>query len=862
MGQTLSVDLVLNAMGFRQGITEAQKATADYTNATKISDTQIKQLNRAMKQAQQETKALAIAFNSLSKAEQESAQGQALQRQMQEAMQEAARLKDTVDDTTAAIKAMASDTAGLDALKEGLDIGKSAAIAYAGAIAKLTGDEQSLKDVTATLAMIEGGFSAAIKISNALQKQSAIMTGIMNVQRKAAAAAIALETKSTIGATAAQRIFNAVAKANPYVLLASVAAAAAVAIGGYMLATKKTADEEKKQQTELSKSQQALQNIANQYTSTYASALASTLVKYNQLRTAYSKLTSDHQRTQWIKDNKEKFKELGLAVNDITTAENVFKNNTTSVVNAFKLRAQAAAEAARLESLYAQKIEAEENTRKKTSKQFKAGDKVQASDVERYGLQEGTDYNYASNGIEKVFTNEGAIKANAESTKRAISTATSEIDKQIEDSANRLTKATEDYNKSLGNLGAAPTGDTSKVTKEQQTQLQKLQAEVDKYKKQLENVDIKAPNAQETINAIKESLKGAEQALKDYRVAIGLDVPKSKLAELKEQLAAAQAQLPFAISEEDVAAAHAKIDELKGQVEAEEVRLSIKVEPEVDMNKVTNDISDIMSSLQPQTTFDISSLTGDAAKQAEEDLAALERYQDALKNLNALMNEASASDFQISAAQDGINELLPMYDELIAKAQQWAEENQKAADMEKNIQKTQQAMQTLGQIGQSVGSMFSALGQITGNEGFAVAGIVAQAIAQIALGYATATSQAGSMGPWAWIAFAVTGLATMISMIASIKQQTSGYATGGVITGNHFVGDQQYARVNAGEMILNQAQQARLFNLANGQDIANNITPAVQTANVAITSTRVQGSDIVLAIKNQGKLDHKKYLND
>lgn len=856
MGQTLSVDLVLNAMGFKQGITEAQKATADYTNATKISDTQIKQLNRAMKQAQQETRALAIAFNSLSKAEQESAQGQALQRQMQESMQEAARLKDTVDDTTAAIKAMASDTAGLDALKEGLDIGKSAAIAYAGAIAKLTGDEQSLKDVTATLAMIEGGFNAAIKISNALQKQSAIMTGIMNVQRKAAAVAINLEKNSTVGATAAQKVFNAVAKANPYVLLATLAATAAVAIGGYMLATRKASDEDKNAIAV----KKALAEAQNKYNDTYQQTATSLISKYKTLQAEWRSLTTEHQKNQWIKNNKDAFKDLGLKINNVASAENAFNTNTNNIVSGLMKRAKAAAIAAQAQELYSQALaKATEVENLKAEYADKMANAKPIAPQNIYSPTTGTIVGQTKG----VTVEERRAQLMDELTEKM-------LDLKLQQ--NEITqKANEFIRKSVEMLGVEDklTNDKekqNKATKEQLTHLAQLEEAEKKLRTELENIDPKAPNAAELRDNLEKQINEAAQAVKDYKIFIHYEVEEPKVSyydQLKKQLKDTQAKLYFAPDEASVDKIWAEIHDLEDKIEAEEVRLKIKTEPVVDTDKISNEISDIMSSVQaPDQKIDISSLTGDKAEQAEKDLAALERYKTALQSLTDMMNEAGASDFQISAAQDGIEQLIPLYDQLIEKAQQWAAENQKAADMEKNIKKTQQAMQTLGQIGQSVGSIFSSLGQITGDEGFAVAGIITEAIAQVALGYATATAQASEMGPWAWIAFAISGLATMISTIAAIKQQTSGYATGGVIPGNSVSGDNLLIAANSREMVLTQAQQARLFNIANGQDIANNITPAVQTANVAITSTRIQGSDIVLAIKNQGKLDHKKYLND
>jgi hypothetical protein len=59
-------------------------------------------------------------------------------------------------------------------------------------------------------------------------------------------------------------------------------------------------------------------------------------------------------------------------------------------------------------------------------------------------------------------------------------------------------------------------------------------------------------------------------------------------------------------------------------------------------------------------------------------------------------------------------------------------------------------------------------------------------------------------------------LAQLIAMIAQIKSLSSGYASGGIIQGNSYHGDQMYVRANAGEMILTQGQQSRLFRMLDG----------------------------------------------
>lgn len=61
------------------------------------------------------------------------------------------------------------------------------------------------------------------------------------------------------------------------------------------------------------------------------------------------------------------------------------------------------------------------------------------------------------------------------------------------------------------------------------------------------------------------------------------------------------------------------------------------------------------------------------------------------------------------------------------------------------------------------------------------------------------------------IAAGVTAVLSVISMIASIGK----FETGGIVKGTSTKGDRNIVRVNAGEMILNKQQQARLFAIAN-----------------------------------------------
>jgi coenzyme F420-reducing hydrogenase delta subunit len=134
----------------------------------------------------------------------------------------------------------------------------------------------------------------------------------------------------------------------------------------------------------------------------------------------------------------------------------------------------------------------------------------------------------------------------------------------------------------------------------------------------------------------------------------------------------------------------------------------------------------------------------------------------------------------------------------------------KTGSIAKEGEKTEKSWQAAAQAVQSVGGAMQSIEDPAAK----VAGTIAQAIASIALGYAQATTQAATLGPWAWVAFAATGMAQMISMISAIHSST-GYAEGGIIKGNSYSGDNLMAQgpngqligLNAGEVVLNRAQQ-------------------------------------------------------
>lgn len=104
--------------------------------------------------------------------------------------------------------------------------------------------------------------------------------------------------------------------------------------------------------------------------------------------------------------------------------------------------------------------------------------------------------------------------------------------------------------------------------------------------------------------------------------------------------------------------------------------------------------------------------------------------------------------------------------------------------------------------------------------------------------------------PFAGVGLAAAQIAAMEALIlaASIPK----FANGGIITGGPSSGDKILARVNAGEMILNQGQQSHLFEAINSGKLggSGNLSSSV--------TTRVRAKDLILTINNELKSQGKK----
>lgn len=175
-----------------------------------------------------------------------------------ELSKKAGDLRDALSDATQEVKNMASDTSQLDSVLSFAAGASGGFSAYTGAM-ELFGAEsedvqQAQKKLQAAIAITTG----VQAIQNAVQKQSALMLGISKIQMAALSKAqvynrlVTMQgTKATLAATIAQKAFNLIAAANPYVLLAL----ALVTVVGALVLFASNTDKSAKNQQKLNEAQ-------------------------------------------------------------------------------------------------------------------------------------------------------------------------------------------------------------------------------------------------------------------------------------------------------------------------------------------------------------------------------------------------------------------------------------------------------------------------------------------------------------------------------------------------------------------------------------------------------------------------------
>lgn len=220
-------------------------------------------LRARLKELTMQIAELTLEYRNMSASEQQSAMGKELLQKIESLTNEAGTLRDAMDDVNRSVRGVASDTGNWDALAGGINVATSAIGGLTGAASILGVEEERMQEIQTKLQASLAISNALTVIQNNLQKESALMLKISAIQAKAKAAADAMQAKGTVAATIAQKAFNAVAKANPYVLLAAAIISVVGALALLSRSNKKAAEEEKELAEIQKRRNEELQRSAN-----------------------------------------------------------------------------------------------------------------------------------------------------------------------------------------------------------------------------------------------------------------------------------------------------------------------------------------------------------------------------------------------------------------------------------------------------------------------------------------------------------------------------------------------------------------------------------------------------------------------
>lgn len=245
-----------------------------------------------------------------------------------ELQREAGRLADAMADAQAQTKIFSDDNAMITGAISGISGVAGAFSAAQGAMSLFGVENDKVQEAMLKVQSLMAITTGLQQVANALNKDSAFQLTIVRKAKDLLAA-------STNKLSVALGISTVAAKA----LMATLTLGLSVAITALVMLWDKYTDSTKKAAAETNATRKAFE----EYHDSTAKKSADLVSKYEKLRQEYSKLKNTADKTQWIKDNTSAMDSLGLAVDGVTSADNIFVNNTAKVIKALELRAKAMA---------------------------------------------------------------------------------------------------------------------------------------------------------------------------------------------------------------------------------------------------------------------------------------------------------------------------------------------------------------------------------------------------------------------------------------------------------------------------------------------------------------------------------------
>ena len=822
--------------------------------------------------------------------------GRGLAARIDELTDKAALYKDAILDAQASINKTASDTANWDAVAQGIDVASSTLQTFIGACGLGEDSTEALVGVLAKLKAAETATAAVIKIGNAVQKESALMRGIARVQTLAAAAATKIDTAAkgkniiaTKGATVAQLTLNAAAKANPYVLLAT----AIIAVGTALVAFAKKSSEAAKAEKAHAEAMEKAAAATKEYNDKVASAAADTISKFKLLQAQYKSLNTVASKKQWIKDNQNAFNDLGISVSNLKEAEDAFVNNTDNVVNALIKRATAAAKQEQLtEAVRLQLEKKQEADAKYASQKVKAGDVI--TNPNEYNSKYGSVNSsfVGQNSGKWLYSNEGA-KLHNTSLKKSIYAPVNNLQEQIDTLAADIAadfKSTSNTNTTTKISGSGSSSDSttsnndndifeSGSLREAQKAVTDLQDQLNRMSpdnKAFEETKKKLEEAKNVVEDIKKKLDPEKTLVQQY------DEASKKISDIQKQ---------YNIGVIDEETAQKQIEEVNKELKdlgLKPIEIKLKVTTE---EKLVEDYDEAMSKIQSiQKQYEIGVIDKTKAlKEIEEvnkklkdlKLKPIEvdldvKVPDLKDKVDTVANAFSNLESGVGAINNVYESFKNLGDELEDAENGW----ESFMAVFNSVMSVINGATTILQNITTLTSIFTAVTEAltaaksanaaaTQGEAVALKSAASAALKSAAASAANASAKgteaaansaaaaSGAASSMASIPFvgpilavaAVTAVIGAIIAASSKSNKLKKYAGGGIVSGTSLYGDMNLARVNNGEMILNNKQQENLWKFINSDNKTS--------SNISTVEFKIKGSTLVGAIDNYNKKKNK-----
>lgn len=874
------------------------------------------QLMKITKQIQD----LTVAYRSMDAEMRGSAIGQETAAKIRELTNQAAIYKDAIADVQQEITRMASDTAIWDGMKQGIQGVSSVLQTFAAAGVLGEKNTEKLVKVIAKLKAAEAATNAVINIGNMLQKNSAAVAAIRTVQLK-------LQTVATTKATIAQKALNVAMKANPVGILIGLLAAVAAGIAIFTARTKTDTEAQKAHNQVLENAKQAQED----YRSTVGSAVGQVTGKFMLLQRSYKNLSSEMEKRKWIEQNKDAFAALGLKINSVNDADEVFVKQSQPVIDALKARARATA----LEDLYVKTYQkhAEEEialqqklnrVREENKKSYQGSGNKWRSEWTKAGLtnddvkssttmMQGTAGAYSSTFYELTESGKAKLDKYFEGLGKSAGQAIvdgikSELD-LIEAMYDKELKAAADAEREVGKYFVDPSdksgGDikpavvtADKFEKGSLTEAQKF---VTKLQQELNDMAPDNPKFEETkmlLAAAEERVKEIKQLMEGVEPPKELDLIPNTMEEAAHFVQFFRKELERTDPDSD------EFEEILDLLNAWEKKLEDiqrKTDKVVGSTKTVKDAYSDIAAKMDDINFDVkigAMSKADAVKQINElnkqlsslgltahinidleankldSFATMEFNVDTKNARQQMIDLADEMNRYFNAAADVVSYPIGAINNMVNAFQRAQDtiDDPDASGWETFFSVFQAGESIISAISTAmdtfalVNELLIALKQKetattmanTAAEGAEASARAANATAAIseagaigAKGAAEAGSQAAKV-PVIGPVLAVAGILAVGAAIIGIISSLSKFADGGVVGGHSYTGDKILARVNSGELILNDKQQNELWNQMNSSPTAapgKELTGAV--------TFKVKGTDLVGVLNNYNSKQSK-----